>query len=98
MKEGDGAKSAEFRSKEGDGASSAEGGRSRTELNSGAEGEAEVVDRRTYVGCGCEIVVVEAEVVVAKAEVVWGGETSPVEDRLVGEEIAPRPVGRCSWL
>ena len=35
---------------------------------------------------------VEAEVVVAKAEVVWGGETSPVEDRLVGEEITPRPA------
>ena len=41
---------------------------------------------------------VKAEVVVAKAEVVWGGEISPVEDRLVGEEITPRPVGRCSWL
>ena len=59
----------EFRSKEGDGAKSAEGGRGRTELNPGAEGEAEVVDRRTYAGCGCEVVVVEAEVVVAKAEV-----------------------------
>ena len=41
---------------------------------------------------------VEAEVVVAEAKVVWGGETSPVEGRLVGEEITPRLVGRCSWL
>ena len=45
----------------------------------------EVVERRSFVGCGCEVVV-------AKAEVVWGREISPVGVRLVGEEITPDQI------